>query len=122
MNNQNDTEYYKRDNSACDDPFIYESVIKLQQDSFVFAEYKEPFNAYLYRGIINRDNKKLIVLQSKAISLNTLQPINIENEQSTIEFVLTQSKIDELQIRKYKNGDLDSTFRCTSYKPINQLN
>jgi len=122
MNNQNDTEYYKRDNSVYADPFIYESVIKLQQDSFVFAEYKEPFNAFVYNGIINRDNKKLLVVESKAISLNTGQPINLVNEQSTIEFELTKSKINEIQIRKYKNGILDSTFRYRPYKPIKKLN
>jgi hypothetical protein len=122
MNNQNKTEYYKRDNSVYADPFIYDSVIKLQQDSFVIAEYKNPFNAYVYRGIINKDNKKLIVVESKAISLNTGGLINIENEQSTIEFVLTKSKFDEIEIRKYQDGDLDSTYRYRPYKAISQLN
>lgn len=122
INNQNETEYYKRDNSVYADPFIYESVVKLQQDSFVFVEYKEPFNAFVYSGIINRDNKRLIVVESKAISLNTGQPINIENEQSKIGFQLTKSKIDEIQIRKYENGNLDSTFRYGPYKPINKFN
>jgi len=124
INNQNTTEYYKRDNMVYSDPFIYESVIKLHQDSFVFAQYKEPFNAFVYKGIVETENqiRNLVVTESKAISLNTGQPIKTKDDESKLEFELTKSKNSTIQIRKYQNGDLVSSFRYRPYKPINKLN
>ncbi len=117
-------EYYKRENLVYADPFIYESIIKIDKDSFIFANYKKPFNAHVSKGSVEIKNgrKILSVKESKSISLNTGQPIGSLNIKNSIHYEMTKSNQNEIQIKKYVDNIIDSTFRYKPYKFAPEIN
>lgn len=78
MNNTSKIESDKRENSVYAEPFKYDSVIKLQQDSFVNTEYKEAFSS-------TRSQNKPIppkpeMLESEKLLLNEVDRLREERQ------------------------------------------
>ena len=113
-NNENkDIEYFKRDNLKYNDPMVYEFIIKIEKDSFIIAEYKDPFTATIRKGnIIDDKNKRILsATKTQSISLNTGQAIMLNSDKIFPTYQLYRINNSEYHLNRFENGSIDSMFK-----------